>query len=105
MSEEAEKPAEGAEAGKKKSKLIPMIGSARRAPRGRACGALVPRASGRSPAAPKHAEATAAIEEGEHGEAAEEGGTGAAPRAASRAASSRSSRSSRTSPTTAAGAT
>jgi flagellar FliL protein len=74
MSEEAEKPAEGAEEGKKKSKLIPMVGSAVVLVAG-ACAALWYLGVGPFAGAPKHAEATAAIEEGEHGGgAAEEGG-------------------------------
>jgi flagellar FliL protein len=78
MSEEAEKPAEGAEAPKKKSKL-PMIGSGVVV----LVGAVVAlwylgvgpfKASGA-----KHSEANAAVEEehgGGHGEAADEGGKG-----------------------------
>jgi len=80
MSEEAEKPAEGAEGAKKKSKLIPMIGSAVVLVAG-ACAALWYLGVGPFAGAPKHAEATAAIEEAEHGgghgEEEAEGGHGA----------------------------
>ncbi|MCC6764865.1 MAG: flagellar basal body-associated FliL family protein [Deltaproteobacteria bacterium] len=65
MSEEAEKPAEGAE--KKKSKLVPMIGSGVVVLAGAVAAlwylGIGPFAGG----APKHAEATAAVEEGGHG--------------------------------------
>ena len=65
MSEEKEKPAEGAEAPTKKSKLIPMVGSAVVLVAGATAAlwylGVGPFAGGR----PKHAEATAAIEEGE----------------------------------------
>ncbi len=76
MSEEAEKPAEGAEAPKKKSKL-PLIGSGVVVLVG-AVVALWYLGVGPFKGAPKHSEANAAIEEGaEHGEAeAEEGGHG-----------------------------
>jgi flagellar FliL protein len=72
MSDEAEKPAEGAEVAKKKSKL-PLIGSGVVVIAG-AIAALWylgvgPFAGG----APKHAEATAAVEEGGHGGGAEHG--------------------------------
>jgi len=71
---EAEKPAEGAEP-KKKSKLIPMIGSAVVLVAGATTAlwylGVGPFAGG----APKHAEATAAIEDDGHG-GGEEGGHG-----------------------------
>lgn len=75
MSKEEEKPAEEAEAPKKKSKLIPMVGSAVVLVAGATAAlwylGVGPFAGG----PPKHAEATAAIEEGEHGgEEAAEGG-------------------------------
>ncbi len=75
MSEEAEKPAEGAAEAKKKSKLVPMIGSGVLL----IAGAVValwylgigPFKGGDL----KHAEATAAVEEAEHGaEPADRGG-------------------------------
>ncbi len=84
MSEEAAKSADEAEAGKKKSKLVPMIGSGVVL----VAGAVValwylgigPFAGG----APKHGEATAAVEEetghgGGHGEKEEGGGHGGKP--------------------------
>jgi flagellar basal body-associated protein FliL len=83
MSEDTEKPAEEAQAGKKKSKLVPMIGSGVVV----VLGAVValwylgigPFAGG----APKHAEATAAVEEdggqGGHGEKEESGSHGGKP--------------------------
>ncbi len=84
MSDEAEKPAEGAEAGKKKSKLIPMIGSSVVVLAGAVAAlwylGIGPFAGG----APKHAEATAAVEEdghggGGHGEEEEAGGHAGKP--------------------------
>jgi flagellar FliL protein len=76
MSEEAEKPAEAAEAPKKKSKLIPMVGSAVVLVAG-AVAALWYLGVGPFAGAARHAEATAAVEEhggGEHGEEAAAGG-------------------------------
>ena len=72
MSEEAEKPAEGAEAPKKKSKLIPMIGSVVVLLAG-AVTALWYLGVGPFAGEARHAEATAAVEEahgggGGHGE-------------------------------------
>src|SRR5512147_241727 len=67
MSEEAEKPVEGAEA-KKKSKLVPMIGSGVVVIAG-AVAALWYLGMGPFAGAPKHAEATAAVEGEAHGEA------------------------------------
>ncbi len=72
MSDEAEKPAEGAEAPKKKSKLIPMIGSVVVLLAG-AVTALWYLGVGPFAGAARHAEATAAVEEahgggGGHGE-------------------------------------
>jgi flagellar FliL protein len=86
MPKEEEKPAEGAEgaegaeAPKKKSKLIPMVGSAVVLVAGATAAlwylGIGPFAGGR----PKHAEATAAIEEGEPEGAGEaEGGKGGKP--------------------------
>jgi flagellar FliL protein len=72
MSDEAEKPAEGAEV-KKKSKLIPMVGSAVVLLAGTAA-ALWYLGVGPFAGASKHAEATAAVEGGEHGAAEESGG-------------------------------
>ena len=67
MSEEKEKPAEGAEAPTKKSKLIPMVGSAVVLVAGATAAlwylGVGPFAGG----APRHSEATAAIEEGRPG--------------------------------------
>ena len=75
MSDEAEKPAEGAEEAKKKSKLVPLIGSGVVVIAGAVVAlwylGLGPFAGG----PPKHAEATAAVEEAEHGkEPAEKAG-------------------------------
>lgn len=71
MSDEAEKPAEGAEAPKKKSKLIPMIGSGVLLIAGATAAlwylGIGPFAGG----PPKHGEATAAVE-GEEGHGGEE---------------------------------
>lgn len=77
MSDEAEKPAEGAEAPKKKSKLIPMIASVVVLLAG-ATAALWYLGVGPFAGESRHAEATAAVEDGhggggEHGEEAEEG--------------------------------
>jgi flagellar FliL protein len=72
MSDEAEKPAEGAEAAKKKSK-VPLIGSGVVVIAG-AVAALWYLGVGPFAGAPKHAEATAAVEEeGSHGGAAQHG--------------------------------
>jgi flagellar FliL protein len=76
MSEEAEKPAEGAEA-KKKSKLVPMIGSGVLVTAG-AVAALWYLGIGPFAGAAKHAEATAAVEGGAHEEEpADHGGAAA----------------------------
>jgi flagellar FliL protein len=66
MSEDAEKSAEEAEAGKKKSKLVPMIGSAVVLLAGTVA-ALWYLGVGPFAGSPKHAEATAAVEEDAHG--------------------------------------
>ena len=78
MSEEAEKPAEGAEAPKKKSKLIPMVGSVVVLLAG-AVTALWYLGVGPFAGGSRHAEATAAVEEGHgggggHGEEEASGG-------------------------------
>lgn len=75
MSDEAEKGSEVAEAPKKKSKLIPMIGSVVVLLAG-ATTALWYLGVGPFGGASKHAEATAAIEEGEHAGAEREGKAG-----------------------------
>lgn len=80
MSDEAEKPAEGAEAPKKKSKLIPMVGSVVVLLAG-AVTALWYLGVGPFAGEARHAEATAAVEEshgggGGHGEEAADDGHG-----------------------------
>lgn len=80
MSDEAEKPAEGAEAPKKKSKLIPMVGSAVVLLAGAAT-ALWYLGVGPFGGEARHAEATAAVEEshgggGGHGKKAADDGHG-----------------------------
>lgn len=77
MSDEAEKPAEGAEAApKKKSKLIPMVGSVVVLLAG-AVTALWYLGVGPFAGESRHAEATAAVEEGHGGGGDEGGGHGA----------------------------
>ncbi len=75
MSEEAEKPAEGAEAPAKKSKLVPMIGSVVVLLAGTVA-ALWYLGVGPFAGGARHAEATAAVEEAEPAHGAKEAGGG-----------------------------